>query len=71
MTTETTADAAELPPRPTVKQSAAFMNVDERTVRNHVAKGHIKAYRVGPTLIRLDRDSVIAFASRPLIAESD
>jgi excisionase family DNA binding protein len=49
----------DLPPRPTIKQAAEFHGVDDKTIRRWIAGGRLTAYRVGPRLIRLDRDSVL------------
>jgi excisionase family DNA binding protein len=53
-----------LPPRPTIKQAAEFHQVDEKTIRRWIQQGHIRAHRVGPRLLRLDRDSVINVGRR-------
>jgi excisionase family DNA binding protein len=37
-----------LPPQPTIKQTAGFFCVDEKTVRRWIAQGRLTAYRVGP-----------------------
>lgn len=55
---------ADLPPRPTIKQAAEFHGVDEKTVRRWIAQGRLIAYRVGPRLIRLDRESVVNYGRR-------
>ena len=60
-------DETELPARPTIQDGCAFLQMDARTVRNRIADRSIKAYRLGPRAIRLDRDSLIAFASQPLV----
>lgn len=49
---------AELPPRATISQAAKYLGVDETTVRRWIAQGRLKGYRVGPRLIRIDRDSI-------------
>jgi excisionase family DNA binding protein len=48
-----------LPPRPTIKQAAEYHQVDIKTIRRWIQRGWITAHRVGPRLIRLDRDEVI------------
>jgi excisionase family DNA binding protein len=53
-----------LPPRPTIKQAADYQQVDIRTIRRWVQEGRITAHRVGPRLLRLDRDSVINVGRR-------
>lgn len=52
----------ELPARPTIRQAAEHLNVDIKTIRRWIAAGHLRAARVGPRLIRLDRESVLALA---------
>jgi excisionase family DNA binding protein len=66
-TTPGTFDQDGLPPRPTVKQAAEFLGVNEKTIRNRLADRSLAGYRVGPRSVRVDRDSLIALASRPLI----
>jgi excisionase family DNA binding protein len=53
-----------LPPRPTIKQAASFLQVDEKTIRRYIQQNRIIAHRVGPRLLRLDRDSVINVGRR-------
>ena len=55
----TTQPPAELPPHPSIKQTANFHGVDEKTVRRYIAKGYLTAHRIGPRLIRLERESVL------------
>ena len=71
MNTENSLLTEELPQRPTIRETAAYLRCTDRTVRNYIAAGSIKGYRIGPRTIRLDRDSVIDFASRPLIVGCD
>jgi excisionase family DNA binding protein len=54
----------DLPPRPNIKQAAEFHNVDDKTIRRRIADGSLIAYRIGPHLIRLDRDSVLNLGHR-------
>lgn len=49
-----------LPPNPTITQTAEFFGVDDKTIRRWIAQGRLKAYRVGPRLIRIDRESITA-----------
>jgi excisionase family DNA binding protein len=53
-----------LPPRPSIKQAADFHGVDEKSIRRWIAQGRLTGYRVGPRLIRLDRDSVLNLGHR-------
>lgn len=50
---------AGLPAQPTIKQTAEFFGVDEKTIRRWIAQGRLTAYRVGPRLIRVERDSIL------------
>ena len=56
---------ADLPARPTISQSAAFANVDKKSIRRWIAEGRLKAYRHGPRLIRVDRESLLKLG-RPM-----
>ena len=51
-----------LPPRPSIQQAAAWLGVDPKTVRRYIAQGRIKAVRIGPRLIRIERESLLALA---------
>ncbi|MFA5608076.1 MAG: helix-turn-helix domain-containing protein [Leucobacter sp.] len=52
-----------LPARPSIRQAADYLNVDPRTIRRYIAAGRLRAIRVGPRLIRLDRENVVALGS--------
>jgi len=54
------ASTQHLPASPSIKCTAEYLGVSERSVRRWIAQGLIKARRVGPRLIRLDRASVLA-----------
>jgi excisionase family DNA binding protein len=53
----------ELPPRPSIQQAAAWLGVHPKTVRRYIAQGRIKAMKVGPRLIRIERESLMALAT--------
>lgn len=55
--------ADTLPPRPSIQQAADWIGVDPKTIRRWIAQGRIKAVRVGPRLIRIERESLIALAT--------
>jgi excisionase family DNA binding protein len=57
------ASASQLPARPPIQQAAASLGVDPKTVRRYIAQGRIKAVRIGPRLIRIERESLLAFAT--------
>lgn len=54
---------ADLPARPSIKQAAEFLGVDVRTIRRWISQGRLIAHRVGPRLIRIDRESILKLAS--------
>lgn len=39
----------------TLKESAAYLGVTERTIRNFIARGDLPAYRIGNRALRIDR----------------
>lgn len=45
----------------TMAEAATIAGVHEATIRRAIAKKLITAYRVGPRLIRVDRDSFDAY----------
>jgi excisionase family DNA binding protein len=53
----------QLPKHPSIRQCADYLGVDPKTVRRYIAHGRIKAFRIGPRLIRVDRESLLAFAT--------
>jgi excisionase family DNA binding protein len=50
---------AYLPPHPSVKEVAVWYGVDIKTVRRWIAACRLTANRIGPRLLRLDRDEVL------------
>lgn len=54
---------ASLPPQPNIRQTAEHFGVDDKTIRRWIAQGRLTAYRVGPRLIRIDRESILKLAS--------
>jgi excisionase family DNA binding protein len=59
----TNQNRAQLPTQPTIAQAAAYFGVDVKTVRRWIAQGRLTAYRIGPRLIRIDRESIIKLGS--------
>jgi excisionase family DNA binding protein len=55
---------ANLPPRPGIRQAAEHHGVDQGTIRRWIAQGRLGAQRIGPRLIRLDRDEVLGLRGR-------
>jgi excisionase family DNA binding protein len=52
-----------LPARPSIQQAAAWLGVHPKTIRRYIAQGRVKAIRIGPRLIRIERESLLAFAT--------
>ena len=50
----------ELPRMVSIRQAADELGCDPRTVRRYIAAGLLTASRVGPRMIRVDRDSLLA-----------
>jgi excisionase family DNA binding protein len=59
----TAAPTDTLPARPSIQQAAAWLGVDPKTVRRYIAQGRLRAMRVGPRLIRIERESLLALAT--------
>jgi excisionase family DNA binding protein len=51
--------AEDLPAWMTIPQVSEYHNVDDTTTRRWIAKGFLTAHRVGPRLIRVERESVL------------
>lgn len=62
-------DLEDLPARPTVHQAAVALQVADLTIRRYVANKTLKAFRVGPRAIRIDKESLIKLASQPIADE--
>ena len=58
-----TQHAGALPPQPTIPDTADYFGVDPKTVRRWIPQGRLTAHRVGPRLIRVDRESILKLAS--------
>jgi excisionase family DNA binding protein len=56
--------AEDLPAWLTIPQVSGFHNVDQTTVRRWIAQGRLTAHRIGPRLIRVDRESVLNLGRR-------
>lgn len=48
----------ELPEAISVHLAATILDVHHLTIRNWIRRGYIKAYRVGPLLIRIPRSEI-------------
>jgi excisionase family DNA binding protein len=62
----TPVDIEALPARPTIKQSADAFQVSDKTMRRWIRDGRVKAFRLGPRLVRVDRESLLKLARKPL-----
>jgi excisionase family DNA binding protein len=51
-----------LPAKVTIQRAAIHEGVSEKTIRRRIADGTLKAYRSGPRLIRIDRESLLKMA---------
>ena len=56
---EYAAMADELARWVTIKQAAAYYQISGHTVRRMIALGELKAKRIGPKTIRIDRESLL------------
>ncbi|MBI3217603.1 MAG: helix-turn-helix domain-containing protein [Mycobacterium sp.] len=50
----------DLAPHLSIQQTADHLGVDPKTVRRYIAQGRLKAVRIGPRLIRVERASIVA-----------
>ena len=48
------------PPDMSIGQTAEYLGINERTVRNAIADGRLTAYQLGPRVVRLRRSEVDA-----------
>ncbi|WP_198957230.1 helix-turn-helix domain-containing protein [Mycobacterium lehmannii] len=51
--------ADEIPCWLTIKQAAAYYQISQHTVRKMISIGDLKAKRIGPKMIRIERDSLL------------
>lgn len=51
----------------TIEQAAAYLGVTDRSIRNYISRGQLRAYRVGDRLVRVDARDVDAML-RPIPA---
>ena len=43
-----------------IKKAAEHLDISDKTVRRMIARGDLKARRIGKRLLRVDRDSLLA-----------
>lgn len=65
MNTYTDTDDRPLPAKVTIQRAAEYLHTSDKTIRRRIADGSLKASRVGPRLIRIDRESLLKLA-RPI-----
>jgi excisionase family DNA binding protein len=58
----TPTDTEALPAVVSVSRAAVYLDVSHRTVRRYIADGQLRATRIGPRLIRIDRESLLKLA---------
>lgn len=57
----------QLPSRISLQKAADEIGVSTRTVRRYITDGRLRAYRIGPRLIKVDGESVRELLSgRPI-----
>lgn len=57
------AQATHTPTDFTVESAAAELGVHPRTIRRWIERGQLRAYRVGPRLLRIDAEALDAVKS--------
>lgn len=55
-----------LPALLTIEQVADAVGLSHKSIRRRISDGTLKAHRIGPRCIRVERDSVLALLSRPM-----
>jgi excisionase family DNA binding protein len=50
---------ANLPRQPGIRQVAKYLGTHPKTIRRRIAAGRLSAHRVGPRLLRLNRDEML------------
>ncbi|MCT9000795.1 helix-turn-helix transcriptional regulator [Microbacterium memoriense] len=52
----------------TLRDTAERLSISEKSVRRWIADGRLKAVRIGPRLLRVDADSILAVAEPLTVA---
>jgi excisionase family DNA binding protein len=52
----------------TINEAAALTELCDRTIRRRIQDGALKARRIGPRAIRIERESFLAWLNSPLDA---
>lgn len=50
--------SSALPSMLSMSETAHVLGLSERTVRRYIASGQLRAHRLGPRMIRVERESV-------------
>lgn len=53
----------ELPPLVSIQQAAAWLSVSPKTIRRRIGEGELSAKRIGPRLLRVHRESLLAYGN--------
>jgi hypothetical protein len=59
-----TKQAEDLPAWMTIPQVSKHHGIDDSTTRGQLTKGLLKAHRIGPRLVRVERESVLSLGRR-------
>jgi excisionase family DNA binding protein len=62
--------ATTLPPSPSIQQAADALGVSYMTIRRRINDGTLLAYRIGPRLVRVDRESLLKLARSQMVVEA-
>jgi len=57
-----------IPALMTINEAAALTELCDRTIRRRIKDGKLKAHRLGPRVIRIERESFLAWLNSPLDA---
>ena len=52
----------------TIEQVADATGLCQRTIRRRISDGTLRGHRIGPRMIRIERDSVLALLASPMDA---
>jgi excisionase family DNA binding protein len=55
-----------LPAMLSISQVADATGLSTKTIRRYISAGTLRAHRIGPRVIRIERDSVLTLLTRPM-----
>jgi excisionase family DNA binding protein len=55
-----------LPELLSIEQVADATGLSQKTIRRRISDSTLKAHRIGPRVIRIERESVLALIGRPM-----